>query len=288
MSTMAWWNGDIVATDEVRISATDYGFLYGYGLFETVRAYQGKPYLLIEHLARLKHGADALGIRVDIALMAQAVTSVIVANSITEGRIRVTVSPGEGSLRPDIGSCVEPTLLVLATGYVPPPEDVYRRGYHIVTSDIVRNSRSPMNRYKSADYLDCIYALQAARKAGYDEALMLNDQGKLAECATGNLFLVKRGKLLMPDENSGILPGITRQQVILIAAELGITVRKGGVSTGTLHAADEAFLTNSLMEIMPLTAVDGKEVGAGKQGEVTARLHAAYKKKVAATLMLSE
>jgi branched-chain amino acid aminotransferase len=286
MDTMAWWNGEIVETGEVRVSATDYGFLYGYGLFETVRAYQGKPYLLIEHLARLKHGADVLGIRVDTPLIAQAVTSVIVANNITEGRIRVTVSPGEGSLRPDIESCVEPTVLVMAIRYKPPPEDVYRRGYHVVISDIVRNSRSPMNQYKSADYLDCIYALQTARKAGYDEALMLNDRGKLAECATGNLFLVKRGKLLVPDENSGILPGITRQQVILIAEELGITVKTGTVSTGTLNAADEAFLTNSLMEIMPLTAVNGKQVGTGKQGEITARLHAVYREKVAATLML--
>lgn len=275
-----WLNGEILPVDEARLSVTDHGFLYGYGLFETLRAYQGHPFLLDEHLARLARGLQKLAIDIDIAEIRQAVGETLTANEIREGRVRITVSAGEGGMVPDQSTCRRPTRLVLAGEYRPPSEEVYLKGYSAVISSVVRQSRDPLAALKSSAYLPYIYARNEARRAGADEAIMLTEKGLLSEASMSNIFMVSGGVLVTPGESGGILPGITRRRVIELAEKMGVRTQQGEVNPARLYAAAEVFLTNSLLEIMPLTAVDGKPVGGGRLGALTARLRIAYREMV--------
>jgi len=184
---------------------------------------------------------------------------------------------------PDPSACRQPTVLILAGHYQPYPKQVYEKGFRAVVSSIRRNSQSPLSRLKSANYLENMLAKQQARAAGVDEAICLNEKGLLAEASMSNIFLVDDGILRTPGEESGILPGITREVVLELASQLGINTFEQDISLDELFQAQEAFLTNSLMEIMPLTEIDGKPVGSGEPESVTRRLMASYKKLVPAS-----
>ncbi|GAI43845.1 unnamed protein product, partial [marine sediment metagenome] len=181
---------------------------------------------------------------------------------------------------PDPSACTQPTVLILAGHYKPYPEQVYEKGFRAVVSSIRRNSQSPLSRLKSANYLENMLAKQEARAAGVDEAICLNEKGLLAEASMSNIFLVNDGILRTPGEQSGILPGITREVVLELASQLGINTFEQDIRLDELFQAQEAFLTNSLMEIMPLTEIDGKPVGSGRPGSLTKRLMVEYKKLV--------
>jgi len=181
---------------------------------------------------------------------------------------------------PDPSACTQPTVLILAGHYKPYPEQVYEKGFRAVVSSIRRNSQSPLSRLKSANYLENMLAKQEARAAGVDEAICLNEKGLLAEASMSNIFLVNDGILRTPGEESGILPGITREVVLELASQLGINTFEQDIRLDELFQTQEAFLTNSLMEIMPLTEIDGKPVGSGEAEFVTRRLMASYKKLV--------
>jgi branched-chain amino acid aminotransferase group I len=258
----------------------DYGFLYGYGLFETMRAYGGKVFGLDRHLERLAGSAATLGIEVDSPALKNAVMDTIRANGLSEARIRLTVSIGEGGTVPDPASCGEPTVLVVAREYHPLPYEAYEKGYRAIVSTVRRNSKSPLSAMKSLSYLESMLARQEARAAGVDEAICLNENGFLAEASMSNVFLVNDGALKTPGIASGFLPGITRETVLELAGELGMTTVEDDITLEELLRAEETFLTNSVIEIMPLTEVDGKPIGTGKPGEVTRRLKAAYKELV--------
>jgi branched-chain amino acid aminotransferase group I len=258
----------------------DYGFLYGFGLFETMRAYSGQVFRLEHHLSRLAHSALILGLPVEALALKGAVADVIQANKLSEARIRIAVSIGEGATPPDPGTCKKPTVLILADHYKPYPEKVYQKGFRAIISSIRRNSQSPLSRLKSANYLESILARQEARAAGVDEALCLNEKGLLAEASMSNIFLVTRGMLRTPDQESGILAGITRQTILELSHELGIKTIEQEISLDELSQAEEAFVTNSLIEVMPLTEIDGKPIGPGRPGPLTLRLMASYKKLV--------
>ena len=280
MSEIVYLNGSLVPLEDAWISVMDYGFLYGYGLFETMRAYEGKVFRLERHLERLAGSAVTLGIIVDKAVLKGAVMDTLNANSLSEARIRLTVSIGEGETVPDLSSCSQPTVLVVAGEYRPLPDEVYENGYRAIISSIRRYSQSSVSIMKSLNYLESMLARQEARVAGADEAICINEEGMLAEASTSNIFLVGDGVLKTPATASGILPGVTREAVLELAGKLRITTLEDDITLDELIQADEAFITNSVIEIMPLTEVDGKSIGSRTPGQVTRRLMGGYEEMV--------
>ena len=284
MGEIVYLNGSLIPRSQASISAMDYGFLYGFGLFETMRAYEGQVFRLDSHLNRLAHSAEILGFPIEALDLKGAVMDTIHANKLSDARIRITISIGEGGIAPDPSTCNEPTVLILAGHYKPYSKQVYEKGFSAVVSSIRRNSQSPLSSLKSANYLESILARQEARAAGVDEALCLNEKGLLAEASMSNIFLVNDGVLRTPGRESGILPGITREVVLEMASQLGISTFEQDISLDELFQTQEAFLTNSLIEIMPLNEIDGKLVGSGRRGPVAQRLMADYKKLVLASM----
>ena len=280
MRQIVYLNGNLVPLSQACISPLDYGFLYGYGLFETMRAYEGFVFRLDKHLNRLAGSAERLGIPTVAAGLKEAVTATLQANKLSDARIRITVSIGEGGIIPDMRQCQKPTVLVMAEHYKPHPELVYSTGFKAIVSSLVRYSRSPLSIIKSANYLENMLAKQEATAAGANEAIRLNEKGFLAEASMSNVFLIIGDRLMAPPLESGILPGITREAVIELAPRLGISTIERDITIEELFRAQEAFLTNSLIEIMPLTVIDGKPVASGKPGLITERLRAAYRKLV--------
>ena len=282
-------NGALVPRQEARISPFDRGFLFGYGLFETMRSYGGCVFRLDRHLARLTRSAEKLGLasELDTYELEQSIYQTLKANKLANARIRLTVSAGEGEMTPDPLVPKEPTVLIMAKSYAPYPKRKYEEGFKAVVSSIRLNSQSPLSRTKSTNYLNNILARREASAAAVDEALMLNERGFVAEGSTSNIFLVAAGKLITPSEESGILPGITREAVLELARALGIEAVEGEIPLADLLRAEEAFLTSSVREVLPITSIDGKPVGRGRPGPVTKRLMAAYRHLVEATLELS-
>jgi branched-chain amino acid aminotransferase group I len=280
MSEIVYLNGSLMPRSQACISALDYGFLYGFGLFETMRAYGGQVFRLDRHLNRLAHSAEILGLPIGAVNIKSAVMKTILANRLSEARIRISVSIGEGGMVPDPGTCSEPTVLILAGHYQPYSEEVYEKGFRAVVSSIRRNSQSPLSRLKSTNYLESILARQEARVAGVDEALCLNEKGLLAEASMSNIFLVTDGILRTPGQKSGILPGITRETILQLASQLGINTLEQDIRLDELFHAQEAFLTNSLIEVMPLTEIEGKPIGSGRPASLTKRIMVAYKEIV--------
>ncbi|MFC1892578.1 aminotransferase class IV [Chloroflexota bacterium] len=283
MSETVYLNGALIPRSQARISVLDYGFLYGFGLFETMRAYGGQVFCLDRHLSRLARSAEILGLPIKALELKGAVMDTIQANRLSEARVRVTVSIGEGGIVPDPSTCSKPTILILAGHYQPYPEPVYQKGFRAIVSSIRRNSQSPLSRLKSANYLESILARQEAKAAGVDEALCLSEKGLLAEASMSNIFLVSDGILQTPKEENGILPGITREVLLELASQLSIGALERDIRLEEVFQAQEAFLTNSLMEIMPLTKVSGMTVGSGIPGPVTRKLVAAYRELVLAS-----
>jgi branched-chain amino acid aminotransferase group I len=280
MGEIFYLNGKLLPIEEAKISVLDYGFLFGYGLYETIRAYHGQPFRLDNHLARLGFSSDRLGIVIHTALIREAVNDVIKANNFHQTRVRICVSIGEGTISPNLDSCRQPTIAVLASEYTPPSPEKYLRGYKVVLTSIKRNSLSPVIYLKSANTMENMLARQDAKEAGADEAFFLNEKGYLTEAAGSNLFTVKNGVLKTPRYESGILPGVTRVVVFELAAQLGIKVKEVNLRLADLLQADEAFVTNSLIEIVPVTVFDGKSINNGKPRTLTRKLMKAYKEMV--------
>jgi branched-subunit amino acid aminotransferase/4-amino-4-deoxychorismate lyase len=236
---------------------------------------------LDNHIARLRYSAEKLGILVKPGEIRQAVKDTVAANGFADTRIRITMSIGEGTITPNLASCEEPTTAVLVTEYKPPAPEKYKNGFKVIVSSIRRNSRSPVTFMKSANTMEAMLARQEARVKGADEALFLNEKGFLTEASGSNLFLVKNGVLITPRFETGILPGVTRVVLFEIANRLGIKVKEKNVRLDELFDADEAFITNSLIEIVPVTSVDGKLIDSGKVGSTTKRLLKSYRDLVA-------
>ena len=283
MNEIVYLNGSLLPRSQAKISVLDYGFLYGFGLFETMRAYGGQVFCLDSHLNRLVRSAKVLELPIEALDLKGAVMDTIQANKLSDARIRLTVSIGEGSMVPAPGTCKRPTVLIMAEDYHPYLEQIYQKGFRAIVSSIRRNSGSPLSRLKSVNYLENMLAKQEARAAGVDEAICLNEKGLLAEASMSNIFLVDDGVLRTPGEESGILPGVTRGVVLEMASRLGISTLENDVRLEEIAGAQEAFLTNSLIEIMPLTEIEGRHVGSGRPGPVTRRLMANYGKLVSAS-----
>ena len=285
MREVVYLNGSLMPPSQARVSVFDHGFLYGYGLFETMRAYNGRVLLLERHLNRLLEAALLLGLAgLNAAELGKACTTTLKANGLKSARLRLTVSRGEaGSLT---GTCHKPTILVTASGYSPLPAGKYDRGFRAGLASFGRCSQSPIVSLKSTSYLANVMARIEAEAAGLDECLLLNEQDYITEGSTSNIFFVTAaGTLITPSLDCGLLAGITRQVVMEMAGSLGIKAVEAEVRLKDLEQSSEAFLTNSLMEIMPLVGVrdnSGKviTIGSGRPGPVTRRLMSAYREMV--------
>ena len=298
MTEIIYLNGHLVPRSEAKLSPFDYGFLYGYGLFETMRAYNGCIFRLDRHLTRLRRSAESLGLAHNVIAsrgpegsegaakqsLETACLETLKANKLKEARLRLTITAGEGDMTPDPGTCSSPTVLVTAKTFVPLPPERYKQGFKAVLSSLHRDSQSPLSRLKSTCYLNNILARMEAKTAGCNEAIMLNERGYLAEGSISNIFLVSKGILMTPSLKSGVLPGITREAVLEIARALNIKIAERQVALKELSEAGESFVTNSILEIMPLTWFAGKPIGSGKPGQLTKKLMAAYKELVNETI----
>ena len=282
MDQAVYLDGQVLRLSHARLSPLDYGFLFGYGLFETMRAYSGRVFRLTQHLARLQRSADFMALTDKLAHydLARAVSDTIQANALSDARIRLSVSAGPGEIAPDPDRCGEPTVFIVARPYTPLSHQVYERGFRACISTFRRDSLSPLSRVKSCNYLLSALARREAKLVKADEALLLNEEGELTEGSVSNLFVISDGVVLTPPLESGTLPGITRETVLEIATSLMINVEERKLVPGQLYRADEAFLTNSVLEIVPLTIVDDKPVGSGRPGALTRKLMSAYKDMV--------
>lgn len=298
MAEIIYLNGDLVPRSEARLSPFDHGFLYGHGLFETMRGYDRHIFRLDRHLTRLRRSAEILGLAHKLIVsqspegseaaanqsLEAACLDTLTANKLKDARVRLTVTAGEGDVTPDPSTCSGLTVLVTAKNLIPLPPEKYELGFKAVLSPVRRNSQSPLSRLKSTCYLENVLARIEAKAAGCDEAILLNERGFLAEGSTSNIFLVNEGVLVTPSVQSGALAGITREAVLEIAQALSIRSEEREVEPKELMEADEAFVTNSILELMPVTWFDGKPIGTGKPGQLTKKLMAAYRELVNETV----
>lgn len=274
-----WLNGALVPLGAARIPAFDRGFLFGDGIYETVRAYGGRPFRLAEHLHRLALSARRLALRWPGGArpLVEGVRRVLAANGLGDARIRLVVTRGPGT--PDLGGIAaarRPTIFIYALPYVPPSPRAYRDGVQAIIPSVVRNDRRALDpAIKSLNLLNNLLATREARRAGAREAIMLNPQGFVAEAAAANVFFVRRGVLLTPALTVGILAGITRDLVIELAGRLGRPVREGRFRAADLLGAEEAFVTASTIEILPLASIGRRRLP--RLRPVTRALMAAYR-----------
>ncbi len=286
MAEMVYLNGSLVPRAEAQISVSDHGFLYGFGLFETMRAYHGKIFLLERHLARLLGAAETIGLRgLDASVLTRACLDTLSANALQDARLRLTVTGGDSDAFPWEDHGGRPAVVVTARAYHPFPPEKYRQGFRVVIASVRRYRQSVVSGMKSTNYLSSVIARAEAAAHGLDEALLLNDDGYIAEGATCNVFFVRSSRLVTPSLNSGILPGITRGVIVELADSLGIGLTEGTVGLAITRQCDEAFMTSAIIEVMPVTAVsDGTgqvvTIGSGKPGEVTLKLMQAYREMV--------
>lgn len=285
-------NGQLTETTKAAIPVMDHGFLYGMGLFETFRTYGGKPSLLSRHLRRLSQGCEELGIpfREEEHRLELLIHELLEANGLSDGYIRYTVSAGEEILGLPSADYRKPSHLLFAKELPPLDEAWYIKGKPLQLLRTTRNTPEGEIRYKSLHYMNNILAKRELMQyklavQSQAEGLMLTKQGHLAEGIVSNLFFITKGVLYTPDLRTGILPGITREVVLEAAGDLGIPVVEGLFSTQQLSQADEIFMTSSIQELIPITALLGFPEGEviqvqnGQMGPNTRRLLDLYRKK---------
>jgi branched-chain amino acid aminotransferase len=273
-------NDRFVPKEEALISVFDHGFLYGDGVYETLRAYHGRIFMLHKHLARLHRSARLIGLHIPIpeqdwpTLLKEA----LARNGLEEAYLRITISRGPGLIGLDPALCSHPTVVVMAERFTPYPAHLFAEGVSLVITSVRRNLAQALSpQIKSLNCLNNILAKQEALKAGAFDAIMLNVHGHLTECTTSNIFFVRHGTLCTPSLACGILDGITRGVVLTLAREHGLTTEESAYTPEALRQADECFLTNTTMELMPVREVDHHPVGAGKPGPVTLVLREAFR-----------
>jgi len=273
-------NTRFVSKEEAKISVFDHGFLYGDGVFETLRAYGGKVLLLSEHIARLEQSAARLHIPMPVkrSRLSAIVAESLELNKLTDAYLRITVSRGLGEIGLDPALCKNPTLVVIAKPFEPYPESFYADGVSVAVVQTRRNLPEALPPHvKSLNCLNNILAKMEATALGAYDAVLLNHQGEVTEGTTSNVFVALGGRLLTPASDCGILAGITRNLVLQLARELEIPTEETRLTAADLPIADECFLTNTTVEVLPVTQVDGQKIGDGRPGEITRRLHASFR-----------
>jgi len=284
---LVYLNGRFVAKEQAQVSVFDHGFLYGDGIYETMRAYGGKLFLLKKHLARLKHSADAISLKLPMRLdkIGDALNEALSINKLKEAYVRLHLSRGPGEIGLDPALCVAPTMVIVAKPFHDYPAAYYEQGVSVAIVTTRRNHPLALPpSVKGTNFLNNILAKIEAIKAGAYEGIMLNWEGYVAEGTISNIFMVRKGVLYTPHLDTGILEGVTRDLVLRLAKRKKIPVKEVMLRPKDLVASNECFITNTTMEIMPVAAIDEKKIGKGIPGPVTAALHQAYQKEVRACL----
>ncbi|TAM34223.1 branched-chain-amino-acid transaminase [bacterium] len=266
-------NGKFYDKENAKISVFDHGLLYGDGVFEGIRVYNRLVFKLNEHIDRLYESAHSIMVKVPLSKeqMIKAVVSTVKANKLTDAYIRLIVTRGEGDLGLDPRKCAgKETIIIIADKIALYPQKLYKEGMNIITVSTTRNAHEALNpQIKSLNYLNNIMAKIEATNCGYEEALMLNDSGYVAECTGDNIFIVKNNELYTPPECMGALSGITRETVLGMARNAKIQTHEHVFTRHELYVADECFLTGTAAEIIPVVKVDGRVIGSGKPGKLT-------------------
>ncbi len=274
-------NGSLVDKDKAVVSVFDHGLLYGDGVFEGIRTYDRLIFRLKEHIDRLYKSADAIELKIPMTKMKiiEAVIRTLKANKLTDAYIRLVVTRGTGDLGLDPRKCKKATVFIITDKIKLYPEEYYKEGLAIVTAMTRRNFPKSLDpRIKSLNYLNNILAKLDAIKAGTDEAIMLTHDDYVAECTGDNIFIVKDGELVTPPVNIGALEGITRDAVIGLAHDMGISFFERLLRMQDVYSADEVFLTGTAAEIIPVIKIDERKINGGKPGAVTLRLIKAFRK----------
>lgn len=272
-------DGKFLDEKSAKISVFDHGLLYGDGVFEGIRIYNGRVFKLKEHLDRLFYSAKALLLQIPMSPedLTRAVVETCRRNKLREGYIRLVVTRGVGTLGLNPRSCKRPSIIIIAGKIQLYPPEFYEKGLEIVTVPTTRNLVNAVNpAIKSLNYLNNILAKIEANNAGCEEAVMLNAGGYVAECTGDNIFIVKENHLYTPPLSAGALYGVTRRTVIDLAIEAGLKVSEPELTRYDLFNADECFVTGSAAEIVPVSKIDGRVIGNGKPGPVTRDLEARY------------
>ncbi len=277
-------NDRFVREEEAVVSVFDHGFLYGDGVYETIRSYGRRIFMPDQHLVRLRRSADAIGLTIPIpahqwpALLHEAMTRNDVGHEHTDAYLRITISRGAGDIGLDPALCPTPTVVVMAKPLRPPSPEQYRHGVTLIVAKTRRNLPSALSpQIKATNFLNNILAKREAIAAGAFDSILLNWESHLTECTISNLFFVRAGTLCTPALACGLLDGITRDIVLSLAQELKIPVDEGHFGVAEIYSADECFLTNTSMEVMPVTMVDGHPIGKGSPGLLTLQIHSLFK-----------
>ena len=279
-----WLNGKLVDRKKAKLSVFDHGTLYGDGVFEGIRVYGGRVFLAQAHIDRLY--ASALVIRLAIPYTKQelieAMDETVRANGLRDGYIRLCVTRGEGTLGLSPFKCAEPGVFIIADQIALYPPELYETGMAVIVAKTRRTAATMLSpAVKSLNYLNNIMAKIEAVDAGVAEAIMLNVDGNIAECTGDNLFIVAEGRVITPPASAGMLVGITRGVVITLAGRLGIPLAEQDITPEDLYVADECFLTGTAAEVIAVTKVDGRTIGQGKCGPITAKLLTAFREYIA-------
>jgi len=273
-------DGKYQSERDAKVSVFDHGLLYGDGVFEGIRAYNGRVFKLKEHIDRLFCSAKAILLTIPMSPRAvmEAVLETCRRNKVRDGYIRLVVTRGVGTLGLNPNRCKRPSVIIIAGKIQLYPEEFYEKGLEIITVPTTRNLHSALNpAIKSLNYLNNILAKIEANNAGCEEAIMLNAEGFVAECTGDNLFVVKNGQLSTPPLSAGALYGITRGVVIELAREEGLPVSEPDLTRYDVFNAEECFLTGTGAELIPVVKVDGRIIGRGKPGPITQRLERKYR-----------
>lgn len=289
MPTIAVIDGTLRPAAEATVSVFDRGFLYGDSVFETVRTYGGRPFALGQHLARLERSANAVYIPLPVSLDAieAEVRRAIDAAGNAESYVRVIITRGSGPMGLDPSFEAHPLRVVLVGPLEPPAPETYERGIAVVTYRTQRTAEAtPAASAKIGNYLVAVLAMREARKAGASEALIVDASGHVVEGASSNVFAVRQGVVITPPEDVGILPGITRATLLSVCREARVPVDLRPLSLPDLMAADEAFISSSIRELLPVVRVDEAAIADGRPGPVTCDLLRLFRKKISEIMAL--
>lgn len=273
-------DGEFLPKAEAKVSVFDHGLLYGDGVFEGIRSYNGRVFKLDEHLERLYDSAKSIMLQIPIPIetMKETVLETLRRNHLREGYIRLIVTRGVGDLGLDPDKCPRSTIIIIADKITLYPQKFYEKGLDIVTASVRRNYSEAINpRIKSLNYLNNILAKIEGKQAGTEEVLMLNAEGYVVECSGDNVFWVKNGVLVTPPVHIGILEGVTRNSVIALARDSSMQVEERVFTRHDLYIADECFLTGTAAEVIPVVTLDRRTIGDGRPGKVTQKLIEAFR-----------
>jgi len=272
-------NDRFVRKEDALVSVFDHGFLYGDGVYETLRAYGGRIFMLRKHLARLRRSASLIGLDVPIGApeWTPLLQEAMKRNALSDAYLRITISRGEGRIGLDPQLCPRPTVVVISLPLQPYPAHLFQTGASLAIVSVRRNLAAALSpQIKSLNFLNNILAKQEASRSGAFDGLMLNAEGHITECTTSNIFFVKDGCVRTPSVACGILDGITREVVLSLAREQEVPIEEGCYTSDAVIKADECFLSNTTMEIMPVSDIDKQSIGTGMPGRVTRRLQALF------------